>query len=74
VAAEAEHVRPAAQADIAGFGTEVPAGGDEPFGMSALGAGGPARIAVTQPTPKTPDRTPDLRTLASLDVRRISSA
>src|SRR5205823_2425905 len=39
VAAEAEHVRPAAQAEVAGFGADAPAGGDEPFGVCAVGAG-----------------------------------
>ena len=39
MAAEAEHVRPAPQADIARFGAEGPAGGDEPFGMGTVGAG-----------------------------------
>ena len=39
VAAEAEHVRPAAQAGVAGFGAEGPAGVDEPFGVSAVRVG-----------------------------------
>src|SRR5262249_57432915 len=39
VTAEAEHVPPAAQADIARFSAEGPAGGDEPFRMSPLSAG-----------------------------------
>src|SRR6266536_2125088 len=39
VAAEAEHVGPAAQADIAGVLADPPAGVDEPFRVSAAGAG-----------------------------------
>src|SRR6185437_2038552 len=39
VAAEAEHVGPAAQADIAGVLAGPPAGVDEPFGVGAAGAG-----------------------------------
>src|SRR5690349_21530304 len=39
VAAEAEHVGPATQADIAGFGADPPAGVDEPFRVGAAGAG-----------------------------------
>ena len=39
VAAEAEHVRPAPQAGVAGVGAEGPAGVDEPFGVGALGVG-----------------------------------
>src|SRR6202035_1934044 len=38
-AAEAEHVGPAAQADVVGVAAEPPAGGDEPFGVCALGVG-----------------------------------
>jgi hypothetical protein len=36
VAAEAEHVRPAAQAQVFGVGAEGPAGVDEPFGVGAV--------------------------------------
>jgi hypothetical protein len=39
VAAEAEHVGPAAQAGVVGVAAESPAGGDEPFGVGALGVG-----------------------------------
>src|SRR6266487_4000367 len=39
VAAEAEHVRPAAQADITGMLAGAPAGVDEPFGVGAAGVG-----------------------------------
>jgi hypothetical protein len=37
VAAEAEHVSPAAQAGVVGVAAESRAGGDEPFGVGALG-------------------------------------
>src|SRR5439155_23095094 len=39
VTTEAEHVGPAAQADIAGINAGLPAGGDEPFGVGAVGVG-----------------------------------
>ena len=39
VAAEAEHVGPAAQAGVVGVVAEAPAGGDEPFGVGAFGVG-----------------------------------
>ena len=39
VAAEAEHVGPAAQAGVVGVAAEPPAGGDEPFGVGARGVG-----------------------------------
>ena len=39
VAAEAEHVRPAAQAGVVRVGADRPAGVDEPFGVGAVGVG-----------------------------------
>ena len=39
VAAEAEHVRPAAQPPPVGGAAEAPAGVDEPFGVVAVGVG-----------------------------------
>ena len=39
VAAEAEHVRPPLQAGVIRVAAELPAGVDEPFGMSAVSVG-----------------------------------